>query len=224
MRTKILIIISILSFMLLGGRSVIKQDYRNNSINEMKNEINLNLTNELVNVVMENENIEEEMEVEQIDENEQKTEIPKEEISEGENSTIINNNKAYTKENSSNNAEQTEIKKQYEIVEEVKLVEPQKQETKKEETPVVVEEPKKEEIVRCTNNNNHGMGVGNSEKWFNSKQEAINYYDSQTAYWNNWVKEDPDTRWDEYLNKCPSGYEVWSCMFCNKWTINFYYR
>lgn len=83
---------------------------------------------------------------------------------------------------------------------------------------------KKQEVVRCTNTNNHGMDVGNSGKWFSSKQEAIAYYDSKTEYWSNWLKEDPKNRKEEYLKNCPSGYEVWDCMFCGKWTINFYYR
>jgi hypothetical protein len=87
-----------------------------------------------------------------------------------------------------------------------------KQETKVVETP-----------TRCTNNNNHSMDVGNSEKWFSSKSEAIAYYNSQVSYWGNlWETEAiNDTT---YYQKCPSGYEVWDCVYCSKWTINFYYR
>ena len=29
---------------------------------------------------------------------------------------------------------------------------------------------------------------------------------------------------DEYYKNCPTGYEIWSCMYCSKWTINLYYR
>ena len=45
-------------------------------------------------------------------------------------------------------------------------------------SPTVVETPKQEEIKleRCTNANNHGMSIGNSGKWFNSKSDAIAYY------------------------------------------------
>ena len=90
-------------------------------------------------------------------------------------------------------------------------VEP-KQETKVEETP-----------TRCTNNNNHGMNVGNSGKWFNSKQEAVNYYDSLIKTWGDkWENFEIDS--ETYDKNCPYGYEVWSCPFCGKWTINFYYR
>lgn len=87
-----------------------------------------------------------------------------------------------------------------------------------------VEEKQPEPVVeRCTNNNNHGMDVGNSGRWFNSKSEAIAYYDSQTKLWGDkWENFEIDD--DTYYKNCPSGYEVWTCMFCGKWTINFYYR
>lgn len=70
-------------------------------------------------------------------------------------------------------------------------------------TPNVVETPKQDEIKRCTNVNNHGMDVGNSGKWFNTKAEAVAYYDSITAYWG--------TKWENfeiddatYDANCPS--------------------
>lgn len=107
--------------------------------------------------------------------------------------------------------------------------------TTKEETPTKVDipstttvEPKQETKVvetptRCTNNNNHGMNVGNSGKWFNSKQEAVNYYDSLIKTWGDkWENFEIDS--DTYDKNCPYGYEVWTCPFCGKWTINFYYR
>ena len=89
-------------------------------------------------------------------------------------------------------------------------------------------EPKQETKVveiptRCTNNNNHGMNIGNSGKWFNSKQEAVNYYDSLIKTWGDkWENFEIDS--DTYDKNCPYGYEVWTCPFCGKWTINFYYR
>ena len=107
--------------------------------------------------------------------------------------------------------------------------------TTKEETPTKVDipsttsvEPKQETKVvetptRCTNNNNHGMNIGNSGKWFNSKQEAVNYYDSLIKTWGDkWENFEVDS--DTYDKNCPYGYEVWTCPFCGKWTINFYYR
>lgn len=86
------------------------------------------------------------------------------------------------------------------------------------------EETKTEQKVeRCTNNNNHGMNIGNSGKWFNSKNDAIAYYNQQIKYWGDqWENNKIDN--DTYYKNCPSGYEVWDCMYCGKWTINFYYR
>lgn len=107
--------------------------------------------------------------------------------------------------------------------------------TTKEETPTKVDipstisnEPKQETKVeekptRCTNNSNHGMNVGNSGKWFNLKQEAVNYYDSIIKTWGDkWENFEIDS--ETYDKNCPYGYEVWTCPFCGKWTINFYYR
>ena len=86
------------------------------------------------------------------------------------------------------------------------------------------EETKTESTVeRCTNNNNHSMSTGNSGKWFNSKSDAIAYYNEQIKYWGEqWENNKIDN--DTYYKNCPFGYEIWDCMYCGKWTINFYYR
>lgn len=89
------------------------------------------------------------------------------------------------------------------------------------ETPAITQP------TRCTHNNNHGMDVGNCGKWFNTKNEAIAYYEEKINYWSDWwEKSDPnDTNADAtYYKNCPTGYEIWSCMYCSKWTINLYYR
>ena len=87
------------------------------------------------------------------------------------------------------------------------------------ETKKEVKEPEK---PQCTDTK-HGVGVGNSNRWFNSKQEAINHYQSIIKNWGDkWENFEID---DETYNKnCPYGYEIWSCQFCGKWTINFYYN
>lgn len=85
-------------------------------------------------------------------------------------------------------------------------------------------ETKKEtQPTRCTHNNNHGIDVGNCGKWFNSKSEAIAYYEEKVNYWSN-LWESYQIEDSEYYKNCPTGYEYWSCMYCNKWTINLYYR
>lgn len=78
-------------------------------------------------------------------------------------------------------------------------------------------------VERCTNNNNHGMNVGNCGKWFNTKSEAIAYYEEKIKYWGK-LWETYQIEDDEYYKNCPTGYEIWSCMYCSKWTINLYYR
>lgn len=110
-----------------------------------------------------------------------------------------------------------------------KIIDEEKKETQQpKEEPKVVEtksEPIKESepvIPKC-DGSNHGVGVGNSNKWFNSKQEAINYYDGIQKTWGDkWERFEIDSA--TYDKNCPYGYEVWTCPFCGKWTINFYYR
>lgn len=109
----------------------------------------------------------------------------------------------------------------------------QVQEQKQEE---IVQEPVKEENIadtktelkkqevkapKCTDTE-HGIGAGNSNQWFDNKNQAIAIYDSEIQEWSDkWINDEISD--DEYYNGCPDGYEVWSCPYCGKWTINFYY-
>lgn len=100
-----------------------------------------------------------------------------------------------------------------------------KKTTKKETVQQETKKPstQKNDILRCTTISNHGTGVGNSNKWFNSKSEAIAYYnDLINKLGEKWEKFEIDD--DTYYKSCPYGYEVWTCPYCSKWTINFYYR
>lgn len=82
-----------------------------------------------------------------------------------------------------------------------------------------IKEPEK---TKCTDSK-HGVGVGNSNKWFSSKQDAINYYQGIIkTFGDKWEKFEIDD--ETYQKNCPYGYETWSCPFCEKWTINFYYN
>ncbi len=70
---------------------------------------------------------------------------------------------------------------------------------------------------------NHSMPTGNCGKWFNSRSEAVNYYNSVSDMWNN--KYDAGEISYEQLHKnCPGGYECWSCSRCGKWTVILKYR
>ena len=103
----------------------------------------------------------------------------------------------------------------------------QKEETK----DIPVQEEIQEHQVIVEQNNplsdceigNHYAEVGNSGKWFNSKEEAISEYTELQKSYGDKLRNKEITK-DEYYIKCPYGYEIWSCMFCNKWTINYYYH
>ena len=81
----------------------------------------------------------------------------------------------------------------------------EQKEVVKTEIPKIVEpkqeENKKIETYKCSGSN-HGVGVGNSQKWFNSESEAISYYKSIIKNWGDkWENFEID---DETYNKnCP---------------------
>ena len=107
------------------------------------------------------------------------------------------------------------------VIQENKVQTPKVQPQVVEEKPKQ-EEPKKAETPKCSGNS-HGVGTGNSGKWFNSESEAINYYKSIIKKWGDkWENFEIDD--DTYNKNCPYGYEDWSCPYCDKWTINFYYN
>lgn len=126
----------------------------------------------------------------------------------------------------------TEEKRKEKITKEEKRVEEPKEEkievSQPKEEPKVIEtkpEPIKEPepVTPKCDGSNHGVGVGNSNKWFNTQQEAINYFDGLQKTWGDkWERFEIDS--ETYDKNCPYRYEVWTCPFCGKWTINFYYR
>lgn len=126
----------------------------------------------------------------------------------------------------------TEEKKKEKITKEEKRVEETKEEkievSQPKEEPKVIEtkpEPIKEPepVTPKCDGSNHGIGVENSNKWFNTQQEAINYFDGLQKTWGDkWERFEIDS--ETYDKNCPYRYEVWTCPFCGKWTINFYYR
>ena len=200
-----------------------------NSVNG-KNKSDLNLAkeqpmkieNDQVNVIEEPENkvIEDNTEVEDVQTNTEITEvIDQPQIQEMQEEKVISLTPKIEKKTQVVQTTKVESKPQeivQEIKEEPKVIEVTKQETPKQEEPKIVEVPK------CSGNN-HGVGTGNSGKWFNSESDAIKYYKSIIKTWGDkWEKFEID---DETYNKnCPYGYEDWSCPYCGRWTINFYYN
>lgn len=68
-------------------------------------------------------------------------------------------------------------------------------------------------IPKCTHSNSN---------WYNSKAEAEAIYNAEIKKWGDkWTNYEIDS--ETYYKNCPSGYEVFSCPYCNKWTINLYY-
>ena len=99
------------------------------------------------------------------------------------------------------------------------VVETKIPEQPKEETKVEIKQP---ETPKCSDSK-HGVGVGNSNKWFNSYNEAVSYYDNLILDYSNKIHNGQIT-FEEYNKQCPCGYEIWSCQYCGKWTLNYYKR
>lgn len=158
-----------------------------------------------------------------------KEEIKQEEKTSQKQETTSNNNKAITKNETikkSNTDQGKQQKTTNNQKEETKQSKAQKVETQdkinKSPDNYTEIEVKVAEKKECTGNN-HKMGAGNTGLWFETKAQADNYYNSQIEKWGKLWENDEITK-EEYLKKCPSGYEVWTCPQCKKWTINFYYR
>ena len=101
--------------------------------------------------------------------------------------------------------------------------------TQKQEMPKQKQEQTKIETIEQENEtpkcsgNNHKVETGNSGKWFNNESEAVAYYNSIIKIWGDkWENFEIDD--ESYHKNCPYGYEDWSCPYCGKWTINFYYN
>ncbi len=70
--------------------------------------------------------------------------------------------------------------------------------------------------------NNAPKCTHSSNGWYNSKAEAEAIYNAEIKKWGDkWTNYEIDN--DTYYKNCPSGYEVFSCPYCNKWTINLFY-
>lgn len=158
-----------------------------------------------------------------------KEEIKQEEKPSQKQETTSNNNKTITK-NETIKKSNTDQGKQQKTTntqkKETKQSKPQKLETqdKNNKTPdnYTEIEVKVAEKKEC-DGNNHKMGAGNTGLWFETKKQADNYFDSKQEEWGKLLEKEEITK-EEYLQKCPSGYEAWTCPQCKKWTINFYYR
>lgn len=88
---------------------------------------------------------------------------------------------------------------------------------------------KREETNTNTNQNKNTNNTNNAQKcthsnsnWYNSKAEAEAIYNAEIKKWGDkWTNYEIDN--ETYYKNCPSGYEVFSCPYCNKWTINLFH-
>lgn len=92
-----------------------------------------------------------------------------------------------------------------------------------EQKNVAIEETTTNKSTNQNSNTNNAPKCSHSNSnWYNSKAEAIAVYNAEIKKWGDkWTNYEIDN--DTYYKNCPSGYEVLSCPYCNKWTINLYY-
>ena len=221
MKKIVIFIVTILVLGVLAMTTCIQNSKRIEQEKEREREQIANINNEEITVAEDNE-----IQSNIIEKEEEKVNIVIEDgIIEQEKIVKKKDSKEITKTTDSNakieqNINKTDEKKE---VEETKKTEPKNTETKKEtpiksnytEVNVNVAENKK-----C-DGNNHGMSAGNTGLWFETKDEAIATYKSEIKKWGDkWTNDEISD--DEYYKNCPYGYEVWSCPYCNKWTLNYY--
>jgi hypothetical protein len=82
--------------------------------------------------------------------------------------------------------------------------------------------PSQPERVQCTEAT-HRATAGNTGRWFNTRAEAVAHYTNTIRMWEQRV-QNGEVTFEEYGRNSPAGYAVWSCAFCNQWTIDFHMR
>lgn len=123
---------------------------------------------------------------------------------------------ATTTEKNTNSTSKSEEKKEPNIIEKPKEdiakdneeSSTDKQSINNTKTEEIIENPK------CNHSN---------ENYYNTEEEAIAFYKKTSKEYGDKVKNKEIT-YEEYLKKCPYGYETMSCPYCQKWTISFYYE
>ncbi len=89
-------------------------------------------------------------------------------------------------------------------------------------TATVKAKPSSHKNKKKKHKHKHCMPKGNMGKWFKSKKALKKYAAKVMKYWADLEGSGEITR-EEYYEKCPCGYEAWSCS-CGKWTGNFKYN
>lgn len=131
------------------------------------------------------------------------------------------------KANKSNNTNKNKETKQTQVTQQKQDSQVKEQKDTKVNKSNTIE--KKEETKTNTNQNKNTNNTNNAPKcthsnsnWYNSKAEAEAIYNAEIKKWGDkWTNYEIDN--ETYYKNCPSGYEVFSCPYCNKWTINLYH-
>lgn len=244
MKKKISIILILICLILVGGLLIFRNDKENigtknnqitseNEIQYQDNEDDIieNIVIEEKDETLENNKIKD---VKVIEEETEKKDNPKENK---QNNSETNNttNKVVKKENtttnkpiipennkeeiiSKNEEEKETISTEKEKPKENVVKENEKSTTEKpaEDKPIIDNtktEEKQENQVKCT----HSASI-----YYTTKAEAIAEYDRIINEWSDkWLNNEVDD--ETYYKNCPDGYEIFSCPYCNKWTISLYY-
>lgn len=168
--------------------------------------------------VVENDNTEEKQEdiskeieniVEQ-EENKQQEVIKQDPVKESKTETI----KQESNSSKTNINKETKQKQEKPKVEETKVTISTNNNNTKENTEVNTNKNEStNNIPKCSHSNTN---------WYSSKAEAEAIYNAEIKKWGDkWTNYEIDN--DTYYKNCPDGYEVFSCPYCEKWTINLYY-
>ena len=170
-------------------------------VNEIQNTNEIENTSEIItketNSISENVILESDKEnTQEADIIEKEIVIPKEQKQTNVNvqEKKIDNLKKTEQQKTTQTTTQETITKENTQLQEEKVQEQPKQETK---TEPIVKEPEK---PKCTETK-HGVAVGNSNKWFDSYDSAVNYYDSLIKGYSDKVKSG-EISYEEYSSKC----------------------
>lgn len=216
MKKYLLIIIIIVTILLLFPTLFLARvSYRNKTPNRKNVEFNSTLDNNIINTETQNENSNNTT----IMDNSNSNNIINDTMKAKEDTTSKSdtNNEDNKSSNDVLSSKKDDTKKQS-----TKDSEPSSNDKKSTEVTkpkVEPEKPKVTESKECK----HYPEVGNSGKWYNSKQDAINEYKTIIKeYGDKWKNDEMSD--DEFKAKSPCGYDTWDCMYCGKYTINYHYR
>lgn len=129
------------------------------------------------------------------------------------------------KSNKSNNTNKNKETKQTQVTQtkqDSQVKEQKETKVNKSNTTEKKEETKTNTNQNTNNTNNAPKCTHSNSNWYNSKAEAEAIYNAEIKKWSDkWTNYEIDN--ETYYKNCPSGYEVFSCPYCNKWTINLYH-